>query len=81
MLFVGILSIFVPSRIISPSSIFIDLEIAFIRVDFPDPFGPIIVTISPLFTSRQALLTAILSPYLIVMLFAFMLMITYPSLK
>jgi hypothetical protein len=52
MLFVDILFMFVPSRIISPSSIFIDLEMAFIRVDFPDPFGPIIVTISPLFTSK-----------------------------
>lgn len=66
---------------ISPSSIFIDLEIAFIRVDLPDPLGPIRVTISPLFTSKQALLTAILSPNLIVILFAFMSMITYSLLK
>lgn len=58
----------------------IDLEIAFIRVDFPDPFGPTTVTTSPLFASKQTLLTAILSPYLIVTLFAFMPMITHPFL-
>ena len=51
-----------PSINILPAVASVNLEIHLKRVDFPEPDNPITTSISPLFTSKEALLTPTIHP-------------------